>query len=75
MRCLVTNSDKPALLFKQARILGDMLTSPNPRHAPHLHLNSRLVLAVGAYQTSMKHSQSGAAVVAWLQGYHEVCVS
>lgn len=72
VRCLVTNSDKPALLCKQARILGDMLTSHNPRHAPHLHLNSRLVLAVGAYQTSMKHTHTGPAVVAWLQGYHEM---
>jgi len=72
VRSLVTNADKPQLLSKQSHILGDMLSSHSPRHAPHLHANSRLVLAVGAYQTSMRSSQDGLAVVAWLQQSLEV---
>ncbi|KAL0019385.1 hypothetical protein WJX77_004716 [Trebouxia sp. C0004] len=67
VRSLVTNADKPQLLSKQSYILGDMLSSHSPRHAPHLHVNSRLVLAVGAYQTSMRSTPDGLAVVAWLQ--------
>ena len=72
VRSLVTNADKPQLLSKQSHILGDMLSSHSPRHAPHLHANSRLVLAVGAYQTSMTSSQDGLPVVAWLQQSLEV---
>ena len=72
VRSLVTNADKPHLLSKQSHILGDMLSSHTPRHAPHLHVNSRLVLAVGAYQTSMRSTQAGLAVVAWLQQSLEV---
>lgn len=72
VRSLVTNADKPQLLSKQSNILGDMLSSHSPRHAPHLHVNSRLVLAVGAYQTSMRSTQDGLPVVAWLQQSFEV---
>ena len=72
VRSLVTTADKPQLLSKQSHILGDMLSSHSPRHAPHLHANSRLVLAVGAYQTSMRSTQDGLAVVAWLQQSLEV---
>ena len=69
---LVTNADKAALLSAQCLILGDMLSSHKARHAPHLHINSRLVLALGAYQTSMRHRHDGPAVVSWLQGRVEV---
>ncbi|KAL0024861.1 hypothetical protein WJX79_007367 [Trebouxia sp. C0005] len=72
VRSLVTNADKPQLLSKQSNILGDMLSSHSPRHAPHLHVNSRLVLAVGAYQTSMRSTQDGLPVVAWLQQSFEM---
>ena len=72
VRSLVTNGDKPQLLSKQSHILGDMLSSHTPRHAPHLHVNSRLVLAVGAHQTSMRSTQDGLAIVAWLQQSLEV---
>lgn len=72
VRSLVTNADKLQLLSKQSHILGDMLSSHSPRHAPHLHANSRLVLAVGAYQTSMRCTQDGPAVIAWLQQSFEM---
>ncbi len=34
VRCLVTNANKPSLHSKTSHILGDLLSSHNPRHAP-----------------------------------------
>jgi len=72
VQCLVTNAGKPALLSKQCHTLADLLSSHDARHGPHVHVNSRLVLAVGACQTIMRHTEDGSAVVAWLQGCVEV---
>ena len=74
MRYLVSRADQPAVLSKQCRILADMLTTATSLHfAPHLHMNTRLNLAVGGYQTSMRFITSdGPAALAWLQGRFEV---
>ena len=49
-----------------------MLSSHKAHHAPELHINTRLVLAMGAYQASMRAEDSGAALVDWLHGYAAV---
>ena len=73
VRCLVTLADRPALLGQHCRILADMLTTTSSsRFAPHLHVNTRLVLAVGGYQTCMRSTHDGPAILAWLQGCLEV---
>lgn len=75
VRCLVRLADQPAELSKQCRVLADMLVSTSSkRFAPHLHVNTRLVLAVGGYQTSLKSTDDGPALLAWLQGRLEVPV-
>lgn len=49
-----------------------LVSTSSTRFAPHLHLNTRLVLAVGGYQTSLKSTDDGPALLAWLQGRLEV---
>ena len=74
VHCLHQDADQPAVLSKQANILGDMLSSgrTGAKCAHYLHRNSRLVLAVGAYLFGMRHTQDGEPVVVWLQDCMEV---
>ena len=72
-RCMLDTADWATMLGEQCRVLADMLSSGSTsRYAPHLHINTRLVLAVGGYQTSMRSQQEGHAVLLWLQGCVEV---
>ncbi|KAL3135472.1 hypothetical protein ABBQ38_005952 [Trebouxia sp. C0009 RCD-2024] len=73
VRCLLNHGAEQAVLCEQCQVLADMLSSgSSSRYAPHLHINTRLVLAVGAYQTSMSSQEGGPAVLVWLQGQLEV---
>ncbi|KAL3158632.1 hypothetical protein ABBQ32_011382 [Trebouxia sp. C0010 RCD-2024] len=73
VRCLLSNAAEQTVLCEQCQVLADMLSSgSSSRYAPHLHINTRLVLAVGAYQTSMKSQEGGPTVLVWLQGQLEV---
>lgn len=73
VRFMLSRAAEPAALSEQCCTLADMLSSGSgSRYAPHLHLNTRLVLAVGGYQTSLRSQEGGPAVLVWLQERLEV---